>query len=322
MLNQLSKISSYFPKKIITNDDLSKISGQLQPDEIFKRTGIIKRFESAPFELASDMAVLAAEKFFTTSTVKKEEIDFLIFCSECFDFIAPSTSCILQDKIGLNENIGCLDLPYGCSGYVYGLALAKSLLNTNMATKILFITADTPTKTIQKDNIELRSIFSDAAAVTFIEQSTIGDIGEFVFGTDGKGWKSLYAENSGFRITENETYKPNMLMDGIEIFNFGLKVVPKLVSDTLQKNNLAQEEIDLFIFHQPTSFLLETLRKKLKIEEEKFIINIAQYGNTVSSTIPIALNECVLNSQIKKNMTIFIAGFGIGMSWAATIIKT
>lgn len=322
MIKNLNQIEYYFPEKIITNNDLSVISKNLSEEDILKRTGISQRFESKKDELASDMAVTVAETFFKNNKIQKEDIDFLIFCSECFDYIAPATSCIIQNKLGLSQKIGCIDLPYGCSGYVYGLALAKSLLISGMAKNILFITADTPTKTIQKDNVELRSIFSDAAAVTFLDSAIVSQIGEFVFGTNGEGWKNLYAENSAFRKSSEVDTHPNMLMDGIEIFNFGLKVVPSLINDTLEKNHLQMEDIDLFIFHQPTTFLLETLRKKLKIPEEKFIINIGHCGNTVSSTIPIALNESTDNKQIKEGMKILIAGFGIGYSWAATVLKT
>ncbi len=327
MLTSLTHISFYFPDKILLNAELSKEFDTAE-DKIFKSTGIKKRYISGKDELASDMACKAAEIFFAEYKIKKESIDFLIFCSGCYDYIAPATSCILQDRIGLNKTIGCLDVPHGCSGYVYGLAMAKSLIQSNMASGVLFITADTSTKTLPSNNLELRSIFSDAASVTLINKKNCTNIGAFIFGTDGSGSKNIYISRSAFRQPIDEIFieKENlpsgkMIMDGLEIFNFALRVVPKLISDTLKKNKLKMEDIDLFVFHQPTKFLLEVLRKKLNIPEAKFIINIEEHGNTVSTTIPLALKDAEKSGKLKKGMNVLVAGFGIGYSWAATVIK-
>ena len=328
MLTSLTKISFYFPDKILLNAELSKEFDTAE-DKIFKSTGIKKRYISAGNELASDMACKAAETFFTEYKVEKKSIDFLIFCSGCYDYIAPATSCILQDRIGLNKTIGCLDVPHGCSGYVYGLAMAKSLILANMAQNVLFITADTSTKTISPKNLELRSIFSDAASVTLLNKKNCKDIGEFVFGTDGSGRENIYISRSAFRqpIDKDFIEKENlpsgkMIMDGLEIFNFALRVVPKLVLDIIEKNKLKMEAIDLFVFHQPSRFLLEVLRKKLNIQEAKFFINIEEHGNTVSTTIPLALKDAERSGKLKKGMNVLVAGFGIGYSWAGTVIRT
>jgi 3-oxoacyl-[acyl-carrier-protein] synthase-3 len=310
----LPTLTFYFPTKKLTNESLS-IDFEVSEEKILKNTGIKSRYVSEEGELASDMACKALEEFFNLNTLKKKEVDFLIFCSECFDFIAPATSCIIQDRVGLPKTIGCFDLPYGCSGYIYGLALAKSLIVANIAKNVLFVTADTPTKTIDKKQLELMSLFSEENV-----------IGEFVFGTDGSGYKDLYSENSAFRISETLESTENksngkMIMNGINIFNFSLRVVPKLVNDILTKNKCTFESIDLFVFHQPSLFLLETLAKKMNINKEKFYINIENHGNTVSSSIPLALSDAYKEGKIKEGMTVLIAGFGVGLSWGGTIIK-
>jgi 3-oxoacyl-[acyl-carrier-protein] synthase-3 len=325
MLDSLKNIRFYLPKNKISNAILAS-QFKLTEEEIIRKTGIENRYQSDENELSSDMATAVAENFFAEFPDKKNEVDFLIFCSECFDFIAPATSCILQNRIGLNQQIGCIDLPYGCSGYIYGLLLAKSLLKSGMANNILFITADTPSKTIPKDSLELQNIFSDAATVTYLNKENAEKIGEFVLGTDGSGKESLLAINSAFRKTEKTSsatlFNPEMKMDGIEIFNFGLRIVPNLVEETLAKNNLTKNDIDFYILHQPTKFLLQTLRKKMDIPEEKWIINIQDYGNTVSSSIPLVLSDLMRQNKLKKDMNLLLVGFGIGYSWGATLLKT
>lgn len=325
MLRSIQNIRSYLPKNKISNAILASRFNTTE-EEIARKTGIENRYQADENELASDMALAVAEKFFNEFPDKKKEVDFFIFCSECFDFIAPATSCILQNRIGLSNQIGCIDLPYGCSGYIYGLLLAKSLLKSGMAKNILFITADTPSKTIPKDSLELQNIFSDAATLTYLTNENADQIGEFVLGTDGSGKENLKALNSAFRKHENtdiaHSFCPEMIMDGIEIFNFGLKVVPGLVEETLSKNNLHKDEIDFFILHQPTKFLLQTLRKKMDIPEEKWIINIQDYGNTVSSSIPLVLSDLMRQNKLKKDMKLLLVGFGIGYSWGATLLKT
>ncbi len=323
----LDDICFYFPEKQLTNKELSE-QFNVSEQKIFKNTGINIRYISASDELASDMAFKALTFFFEKSNQSKKDIDFLIFCSECYDYIAPATSCILQDRLGLPQSMGCMDMPYGCSGYVYGLALAKGLVQSGVAKNILFVTADTSTKTLPFDKLELRSVFSDVASVTNININNCETIGNFVFGTDGAGYKSIYISRSAFRepidrefIDSEKLNHGKMIMNGLDIFNFGLRVVPKLVNDVIQKNNIKFEDIDLFVFHQPTKFLLEVLKKKLNIPDEKFFINIEQHGNTVSGTIPLALKDAEREGKLKKGMTVLLAGFGIGYSWAGTIIK-
>jgi len=325
MFNTLKNIRYYLPENKITNIDLA-LKFNLTEEEILRKTGIEIRYHSNKNELASDLAIKVSEIYFKEFPEKRNQIDFLIFCSECFDFIAPATSCILQNRMHLSQKIGCIDLPYGCSGYIYGLFLSKSLLKSGMAENILFITADTPSKTIPKDSLELLNIFSDSATVTLLTKSDSEKIGEFVLGTDGSGKESLLAENSAFSRSDVESsapsFSPEMKMDGIEIFNFGLRVVPNLINETLIKNELTKKDIDFYILHQPTKFLLQTLRKKMDIPEEKWIINIHQYGNTVSSSIPLVISDLMKENRIKPGMNLLLIGFGIGYSWGATLLKT
>ena len=323
---KLDHIVTYFPERILTNNDLARHFTETSADQIFKNTGIKQRYVSAPLEIASDMAVRSAEKLFAEFSADKNEVDFLIFCSEGFDYIAPASSCIVQDRLGLSKNIGCIDLPYGCSGYIYGLGIANGLLAANMAKKVLFVTADIPTKVIHENDLELRSIFSDIATANLLTKGTFEQ--HFIFGTDGSGHKNLLVDHSGFRnpVYENKELDlslPNgqMKMNSTEVFLFAVRTVPKLVNQVLEKYNYSLNDVDLFVFHQASYFMIEVIRKKIKVPKEKFFINIESVGNSVSSSIPVALAEAEQKGVLKRGMKVMLAGFGIGYSWGATIIE-
>ncbi|MBP7808342.1 MAG: ketoacyl-ACP synthase III [Bacteroidia bacterium] len=323
----IDKIRIHLPEEVLSNTQLAK-EFNITEAEILKRTGIEKRYLAAKNETASDLAFVAAKKILASDPDLSSKIDFLIFCSDCFDYIAPATSCILQDRLKLPQTTACIDLPYGCSGFVYGLGIANGLLHSGMAKTILFLTCDSSTKTLNPKNFEQRSLFSDGAAAILLSKNDSTPANNFVFGTDGSGAHDLYIEGSAFRTPLDENFKKEscvpygeMVMNGANIFSFALKIVPTLINDALKKCNLTFEDIDLFIFHQANGFILETLRRKMNIPKEKFYTNIKDYGNTVASTIPIALYTAEQEKVLKKGMKVLIAGFGVGNSWAATVIN-
>lgn len=331
MSSYIRSISYYLPGEIVTNNDLCAAFPQLKAGEIFRLTGVNKRHISSPGQIASDLAYESAEAFFNEHPVDRQEIDFLLFCSEGLDYKAPATACVLQHRLGLSKKCGAIDIPLGCTGFVYGLSLAKALIESRQAGNVLLLTADTPSKAIHPQDHELRLIFGDAGAATLISAGSKGSIGSFVFGTDGSGAQNLMVRESGLRypITKEwlEKYADagglpfgRMEMKGEEIFIFALKVVPAMVSELLEKAGLTMNDIDLFVFHQANGYLLEILRKKLKIPQEKFVVQMENWGNTVSASIPIALYETVKSGRAKKGDRILLAGFGIGYSWAGTII--
>lgn len=322
----INHISVYLPEAKLINAELSSIFN-IPEEQVFKNTHINHRFVSKEGELSSDMAIKAGDIFFNETKINKSEIDFLIFCSEGFDYIAPASSCIIQSRLGLSTGVGCIDLPYGCSGYIYGLGIAYGLLKAGIAKNVLFLTADIPTKVIAKDDLELRSIFSDIATASLITLDIAKTDTHFVYGTDGNGALDLYVEGSAFRPPQSSDFRMpknlvcgQMKMNGTNIFLFAVKKVPQLVNQILEKNNLSIDEIDLFVFHQASYFMLEVIRKKLKLPSEKVFLNIQDYGNSVSSTIPMAMYDAQKKGVLKKGMKILLAGFGIGNSWGATII--
>jgi len=327
---KISKVEYVLPEKILTNEELSKRFPEWTADAIEDKLGIVKRHVVDENETAKDLALKVGQKIL--SEEDKETIDFLILCTQSPDYYLPTTACILQHELGLHDNIGAFDFNLGCSGYVYGLGLCKGLIEANIAKKILFITSETYSRHINRQDKSNLTLFGDAAAATIIECSETNQIMDFAFGTDGKGAANLIIPNGGQRnkfdanaeeIEDKGSIRTNndLYMNGPEIFYFTLQRIPALVKNILDKHNLAMDDIDHFIFHQANKYMLEYLKNKVKIPDEKFCINMKNVGNTVSSTIPIALKDCIDNKTIKCGDLVLLAGFGVGYSWGGTVIK-
>ena len=254
----------------------------------------------------------------------------MILCTQSPDYFLPTTACLVQDRLGIPTSAGAFDFNLGCSGYVYGLAIAKGLVAGGIASNILLITSEKYTKFIHKDDKSNKAIFGDGATATLISTEGFADILDFELGTDGQGadklmvknGATLYPNRDGEDIVDGagNVYNPNNLyMDGPAIFKFTTVAVPKLVENTLLKNNLTLNDIDYTIFHQANNLILETLRKKVGIPAEKYYIDVRDVGNTVSSTIPIAIKESMISNKLTGN--ILLVGFGVGYSWGGCVLK-
>jgi len=324
-------IEYYLPGSVLSNIDLQKEFPDWDNESFEKKVGIRQRHIAGENETALDLAYQAAEKVLAGKD--KDSIDYILFCTQSPDYFLPTGACILQDRLGLRKNIGALDFNLGCSGFVYGLSLAKGLVKGEVAKKVLLITAETYSKHIHPKDKTNRSIFGDGAAATIIAASEITQIGQFNLGTDGSGADKLIVKNGGFRCSydknatlksygDNNLYSDNELyMNGPDIFNFTIDTIPNVVNETLAINQFKIDEIDYFVFHQANAFMLNFLRKKLKIKKDKFHIELKDTGNTVSATIPIALHQAIKNKKVKRGDNIMLVGFGVGLSWGATIIK-
>lgn len=326
---KITKIDYFLPDKIITNEEISSIFKEWTPENIEKKIGVRERRVVETDQTAFDLAIGAANKVLENED--RSTIDFIILCTQSPDYFLPTTACILQDKLGLQQNIGAFDFNLGCSGYIYGLGIAKGLIFGSLAKKILFITSETYSKHINRVDNGNRSIFGDGATASIIEYSDYNHILDFELGTDGSGYDNLIVRNGGMRNVksqniltidaESSSSTNDLYMNGPEIFNFTIKCIPKLANDVLVKNGIKFEEIDYFIFHQANKFILDYLRKLMKIPEEKFFNNLLYTGNTVSSTIPLAIYKSINEGKIKSGDKIMLVGFGVGLSWGATIIE-
>lgn len=319
------------PNKSLTNEQLVKEFPEWSVDKIADKVGINTRYIADDNETAVDLAINAAEELFTRdSSINKNEIDFVLFCTQSPDYFLPTSACLIQDKLGLPTTCGALDFNLGCSGYIYGLSLVKGLIMGGIAKNVLFLTGETYTKHLHPKDKGNRTIFGDAGSATLISTEGLAEIGNFSLGTDGRGAKNLIIKTGAFRhknamndLTFDEKANPTssdyLFMNGSEIFNFTIDIVPTLVKDILDKNELSKQDIDGYIFHQANAFMLNFLRKKLKIEEEQFHYYMSEVGNTVSSTIPIVLYEKLKENKLKGNL--LLAGFGVGYSWGGCILK-
>lgn len=326
----IKAISYYLPEKIVTNEELVSEFPEWTVEKIVEKVGVKQR-HIAEDETISEMSVKASERLFRANTdIERSEIDFVLVCTQSPDYFLPSTACIIQDKLGLSTKCGAFDFNLGCSGYEYGLAVAKGLVESNIARNILLITSEAYNKHIHPRDKGNRTIFGDAATATIISDDGFAEICNFDLGTDGSGANNLIVRTGGKAYPEkmndlafDEDGNPHtsdyLYMNGGEIFSFTLMKVPKMVRRTLEKNNLTIGDINLFVFHQANKFMLNHLRKKLKIEEDKFFLNLENIGNTVSSTVPIALVDAKNAGLLKGN--VLIAGFGVGLSWGACILK-
>ena len=331
MNTYIKAISYVLPAKVLTNEDLVKEFPEWSVDKIANKIGVNKRHVCEDNETAVDLAIKAGEKLFSEySDIQKSEIDFVILCTQSPDYFLPTSACLIQNKLGLRTNIGALDINLGCSGYVYGLSLAKGLLSGGIAENVLLITSETYSKHMHPKDKGNRTIFGDAASATVISKVGFAEIGNFSLGTDGRGAENLIVKTGAIRypkaindISFDENSNPKssdyLFMDGSEIFNFTMEAVPLLVKDTLLKNNLEQENIDMFVFHQANKYMMNFIRKKIKIEDSKFFYCMENFGNTVSSTIPIALYEA--RNQGVLNGNVLLAGYGVGYSWAGVVLN-
>ena len=330
----IQAITYYLPEQVLNNEQLALEYTGWTAKKIELKTGIQKRHIANQTECASDLAVAAGLELFKNGFCAHDEVDYLLICTQSPDYFLPTTACLVQERLGLRTGCGALDLNLGCSGFVYGLGLAKGLIETGQAGKVLLITAETYSKHIHPGDKSVRTIFGDAAAATLLQavESDHECIGPFVYGTDGRGAKNLIVPTGGLRspfavnaeTTEdgngNKRTTNNLYMNGPEIFNFTLRVVPETVSKLLTIAEKRMEDIDLFIFHQANQYILEHLKRKLKVPNEKMPIMMDHCGNTVSSTIPILLKDLEMAGRLKKGLRLMLLGFGVGYSWAGTLV--
>ena len=324
----IKDIAYYLPEKVLTNEQIAQAFPEWSAEKVANKVGITERHIAADDETATDMAYHAAENLFAQG-VDRNAVDFIILCTQSPDYFLPSSACVLQDRLGLSKNCGAFDFNLGCSGYEYGLAIAKGLIVANIAKNILLLTAETYTKYLHEQDKGNRTIFGDGASATLVSTEGFAEIGEVVVGTDGSGAENLIVRSLGSRHKDlmnnaqvdedgNIVSGDHLYMHGGNVFNFTADVVPPMVEELLEKSHLKQDEVDLWVFHQANKYMINYLRKLLDIDKDRFYIYMQTVGNTVSSTIPIALCEARKEDRLHGN--ILLAGFGVGLSWGGVML--
>jgi 3-oxoacyl-[acyl-carrier-protein] synthase-3 len=333
---KIADMAGYLPETRLDNEQLADLYPGWTADKILDKTGIRSRRIAAPGQTAGDLAQQAAQALFARGAVAPGDVDFLILCTQAPDYILPTTACVLQHALGIPTSAGALDVNLGCSGFVYCLSLAKGMIESGSARCVLILTADTYSKYIHPQDKSVRTLFGDGAAATAVVASDAprASIGPFVFGTDGSGAGKLIVEAGGFRTPRsaatavesaddsgNVRTREHLYMSGADVMAFTLKEVPRAASALLEKADVANEAIDYFVLHQANRFMLETLRKKMKVEASRFPIHIEECGNTVSSTIPLTLVAMRDRGELATNKKLMLLGFGVGYSWAGCLLN-
>lgn len=305
MVLGIEEIACYLPERRISNYLRAE---NFQMDNIFLEDKIGVRSVSVKQndEDTSDLCIKAFDNLSKKMNIDKKTVDALVVITQNPDCNIPHTSAIIHNKLNLNGDCACFDVSLGCSGFVYGLSIIQSFMESNGFAKGLLFTSDPYSKIIDQDDKNTSLLFGDAATVTLISDKPVYQAGKFLFGTEGIGHGDLTLK------------KGKLFMNGRSIFNFSMKYVPSNVINMLARNNLDIAAIDKFIFHQASKYIIDNITKRLNLDNKKVVFDIYDYGNTVSSSIPIILEREIKNSM---NNYIAICGFGVGFSWASTILK-
>lgn len=323
MNNFIKNIKFHLPEATVDCHELDKTKPHWHVQNSLPKTGVRYLHHAAKEESTLQLAYKAASKIMD-ECLPDNIPDTLIVCTQTPDQLLPHVSACLQHELGLPQSTKCFDISLGCSGYCYGLSIAYGYMAAGISERVLLVTVDNYSKIIDPENKTSYIIFSDGAAATLLEKPETAPV--FLMGTDGSRCRSILCENSGISpVTSNgrdaSIAAPDFQMDGYSVFQFTVKTIPAEIEKLARQSGNEMEDIDMFVFHQASRKVLETLGRKLKIPEEKLLIDLHEVGNTTSSTIPIALKRAEQKGRIKRGYKIMLFGFGIGLSWSGTVLR-
>jgi len=312
---KITGVAAAVPKNVREMSEMAKLFPEVNSARTIQSTGVERVRIAGDQTTASDLCYAAARKLLFDLKMVPADIDALIFVSVSPDYLFPPTSQILQHRLGLKQSIPCFDLSYGCTGYTYGLLQASMLISSLTAKKVLLLVGETPTKTLRADDHTTIFLFGDAGSATLIEPDENGQISIFTQG-DGSKFQFIMAPNSAFRKSSEPQ---GFAMNGIETFNFALKKVPEVLRGLLGEAGLKIEDIDMFAFHQANKLIVDYLIKSEKLDSEKVLISLKDYGNTGSTSIPLLLvNDSAISHRGKRRA--LLCGFGSGLSWNGALV--
>lgn len=303
----IKAIASYVPPGRVSNLERKDKAGK---DEAFisDKIGFESLARREPGEETSDLCVAAFEALAKSNGVDLAEVDCLIVCTQNPDGHGlPHTSAVVHRKLGLQHGVACFDISLGCSGYVYGLSVITSFMQANNLRSGLLFTADPYSKILDPQDWDTELLFGDAATVTWISEDPVYRCRAGMFGSDGSLGHSIKVQEAGGRLE----------MLGSNVFKFSMTVVPAQIQAYLERESLALEQIDLFLLHQGSRFIVENLARRMQLPHGKAPFEAGKTGNTVSSTLPL-----MLESRLSTPPgSILLCGFGVGLSWATMVIE-
>lgn len=319
----------------ITNDQLAKENPDWEMLKVVERAGVFKRSIAKEGQTSLDLSFTSSKNVLEMLDLRAHDVDALIYCTQSPDYLLPPNSSLLHGLLGMPQNVMAFDISHACSGFVYSLGIANGLIKSNTASRVLIVTADTYSRYIHPSDRSIRPLFGDAAASTIISASSKMLIKDIIFGSSGKHADRFILKNGGSRNGprfENmpdkssevmkEIVDPNYIsMNGIGVLSFFNHAVPQSVRELLQRNNKTLEDIECFIFHQASLLALEGIAKNLKIPSSKMIIDLADTGNLVSASIPVALSRALVERTFNSGDLLVLCGFGVGLSWGSALIE-
>ena len=315
--NVIISTGSYLPEKILSNDDLSKMV-DTNDEWITERTGIKNRHIAAENELTSDLATKAAENCIEKSAINKDEIDLIIVATTTPDLTFPSTAVIVQEKLGI-KNCAAFDVQAVCSGFIYALSVADSLMKNGAAKKALVIGAETMSRIIDWEDRSTCILFGDGAGAVIVEQQESPQRGIFGFNlhSDNCTRQLLYTDG-GVSLNGKSGF---IHMEGREVFKHAVSKLAECTNEALERSNIKAEDIDLVIPHQANQRILDATIKKLRLPNEKLYSTVKEHANTSAASIPLAIDDAVNKGRLKQNDILALQAIGGGLTWGSVIIK-
>ena len=327
----IKAIAACIPPKVVYNNDLSSIMPEEEVQKVIESVGIHERRICDSDTFASDLCFKAAKKLMEDNDIDPLSIDMLLFMSQGADYRIPATACILQNRLGMSKDCAAMDLSLGCSGYVYALSAAFAYASMEGIDRVLLLDGEAFSKIVnQRDKVNV-PLYGDAGTATLVEK---GDFGEsvFILHTDGSGEDAVKVP-AGMRIPITperlkvlEREDGNMrsdievYMDGMEVFNFALRVVPKGVKELMKESGESFDDIYYLVFHQSNRFMTDFFIKKLKFSPSRVPYCIDRYGNTSSASVPLTIAS-ELKDMGGSPAKIVMCGFGAGLSWGTAMIE-
>lgn len=301
----IEEISSYIPEQRISNYTKKEKFG-IDDNFIEEKIGIKHVAVKNSHAETSSLCIRAFENLKHKTGLKTDDIQTIVVVTQNPDMNIPHTSAIVHGMLGLPESCSCFDISLGCSGFVHGLSVIQSFMLTNNLNKGVFFTADPYSKVVETDDKNTSLLFGDAATATLISDKPLYKSGIFTFGTSGKEYKELCCNNG------------KLHMNGRAVFNFSVRNIPLDIRKVVEQNQITMESIDRFVFHQGSKYMIDTIISRLGLDKNKVPFDIYDYGNTISSSIPIILEKEIMNAD---NKYIVISGFGVGLSWSSGLLK-
>ncbi|MES2330147.1 MAG: ketoacyl-ACP synthase III [Bacteroidota bacterium] len=329
----IKHIRYHLPETIVSNDDLQNRHSDWDIKKIAEKSGIYNRHIASKNETAYDLAVVAVAKILEQD-INKNDIDGIIFCTQSPDYIMPSNAFLIHKKFDFKTSVWSFDYNLACSGYIYGISIARGMIMSGMAKNVMLINADTYSKYINENDKATSVLFGDGAAVSIISEMENSAIIDITLATAGSEYESFYIPAGGCRLPQgyktkelvtdysgNQKTLENIHMNGFAVWKFISKIVPQQIIDILGKNKISISDINFFGFHQASKLTLDSLIKALKIDPQKSFNNLDRIGNTVSASIPILLKDAIEAKKLMRGDLILISGFGVGLSWGTIILK-